>query len=88
MTGVLCSGETKRIAAISAVESALRAVSPSGTWSSTPLANSRPRLKSGLERSTPRYEAIEPTLGAIDISLSLSTTMKLVLSSPALLIAS
>ncbi len=31
-----------------------------------------------LVRSTERYEAIEPTFGAIDISLSLRMTMKLV----------
>jgi hypothetical protein len=49
---------------------------------------SRPRVNIGFERSTPRYDAIDPTLGAIDISLSLRMTMKFDLSVPALLIAS
>ena len=49
---------------------------------------SRAKLANGLVRNTERYEAIEPTLGAIDISLSLRITMKLVFSAPALLSAS
>jgi len=42
----------------------------------------------GLLRNTERYDAIEPTFGAIDISLSLRITMKFVFIGPALLIAS
>ena len=52
------------------------------------LTIARPLVNSGLERSAPRYDAIEPTFGAIDISLSLRITRKLVFSRPALLIAS
>ena len=81
-------GATKRIAPISALANALRAAPPNGMWSNTSLPRSRTKFANGLVRSTERYEAIEPTLGAIDISLSLRITMKFVLSWPALLIAS
>ena len=66
----------------------MRAVPPNGMWSRTSRAIERAVVESGFERSTERYEAIDPTFGAIDISLSLRMTMKLVLSWPALLIAS
>ena len=42
----------------------------------------------GFVRNTDRYDAIEPTLGAIDISLSLRTTINGVFSAPALFSAS
>ena len=78
----------KCIAPISAPSIAFFAALPSGMRLSISLPVRRTKFANGLLRSTDRYEAIEPTFGAIDISLSLRITRNWLLSAPALLSAS
>ena len=83
------SGETNFIAAVSPVESAARAVVAERHVAEHVFRQFARAGRPAASSAAPtRYEAIEPTLGAIDISLSLRITMKLVFIGPALLIAS
>ena len=74
----------KCIAPISAPSMARFAALPSGRRLSILLPVRRTKFENGLLRKTERYDAIEPTLGAMDISLSLRITTNWLRIAPAL----